>query len=244
MADPHLILWDIDRTLVATDGVATEAYAAAVRLTIDQPWRGDVRFNGLTERAMAARILRMHDIEPDEILLAEFLVHLEAELHARADAMRDRGRALTGAAAALEAVAGAGWMRQSVLTGNFRSVAELKLTLFGLGSWVDFAIGAYGDDDFDRHALLPHAWRRAEERYDHAYSPARTVLIGDTPRDVEAALTHGAAIVAVASGRSSRADLAAAGAEIVLDDLADTAAVLDAIQEAAALAGSWGRARS
>jgi phosphoglycolate phosphatase len=236
MADGLLVLWDIDQTLIVTDGVATAAYAAAIRRTIDQPWRGDMHFNGLTERAMAARVLRMHDVEPDDALLDDFLGHVEEELHLRADDMRDRGRALVGAAAALAAVAADGTMRQSVLTGNVRSVAELKLALFGLGTWVDFAIGAYGDDDFERNALLPHAWRRAEWLYQQAYSPAQTVLIGDTPRDVEAALTHGAAIVAVASGHTSGADLAAAGAQVVLDDLADTEAVLGAIREAAARA--------
>ena len=55
-------------------------------------------------------------------------------------------------------------------------------------------------------------------------------------RDVEAALTHGAAVVAVASGTTAAADLRAAGAQVVLDDLADTARMLAAIEEASAVA--------
>jgi phosphoglycolate phosphatase-like HAD superfamily hydrolase len=238
MADGLLVLWDIDLTLIRTDGVATEAYAAALQRTLDQPWRGNLHFNGLTERAMAERVLRMHDVEPDETLVDGFLVRIVEELHLRADAMRDRGRALTGAAAALEAVAAETGMRQSVLTGNVRSVAELKLAAFGLGTWVDFTIGAYGDDAHERAALLPHAWRRTESLHGETYSPAQTVLIGDTPRDVEAALTHGAGIVAVASGNNSAVDLAAAGAEVVLDDLGDTGAVVAAIRKAAEAAAT------
>src|SRR4051794_25375137 len=121
--------------------------------------------------------------------------------------------------------------RQSVLTGNVRSVAEMKLRAFDLHTWVDFGIGAYGDDEFERNALIPHAWRRTEARHGQTYSPAQTVILGDTVRDVEAALAHNAAIVAVASGTTSAESLRAAGAEVVLSDLADTTAVLTAIQD-------------
>jgi phosphoglycolate phosphatase-like HAD superfamily hydrolase len=229
-----LVLWDIDQTLIKTSGVATEAYAEAVRETISSQWRGDMSFNGLTERAMAARILRMHDVEPDPALLARFLTNIERALLARAEATKARGHVLTGARAALQAVAAEPDVRQSVLTGNVRSVAEMKLQAFELHPWIDFAIGAYGDDEVERNALIPHAWRRTEARYGRTYSPAHTGILGDTVRDVEAALTHGAAVVAVASGTTPPADLRAAGAEVVLDDLADTGRVLAAIAEASA----------
>jgi len=48
-----------------------------------------------------------------------------------------------------------------------------------------------------------------------------TVVIGDTPLDVEAALVSGAVSVAVATGQFSEADLRAAGADVVLPDLTD-----------------------
>lgn len=231
-----LVLWDIDQTLIKVNGVATEAYAEAVRETIGSAWRGDMSFNGLTERAMAARVLRMHDVEPDAEMLARFLTNLERSLLARAKETKARGYALAGARAALEALATNGDARQSVLTGNIRTVAEMKLQAFDLHGWIDFGIGAYGDDAVERNALIPYAWRRAEERYKQTYEPARTVILGDTVRDVEAALTHGAAIVAVASGTTSVADLRAAGAQVVLSDLADTAQMLAAIAEASAVA--------
>lgn len=238
MDDGLLVLWDIDLTLIKTSGVATEAYAAAVLETIGSPWRGDMTFNGLTERAMATRILRMHDLEPDPELLGRFLANIERALLDRAEATKTRGVALPGAHAALAAVAAVPGIRQSVLTGNLRSVAEMKLRAFELDAWIDFGIGAYGDDEFERNALVPHAWRRAETRYGRSYAPARTVVLGDTVRDVEAALTHDAAVVAVASGTTSAADLRAAGAKVVLDGLADTARVIAAIDEAVGVAVS------
>ncbi|WP_194917562.1 HAD family hydrolase [Catenulispora rubra] len=229
-----LVLWDIDQTLIKTNGVATEAYAEAVLETVGSTWRGDMTFNGLTERAMAVRVLRMHDVDPDPELLTLFLANLERSLLSRAEATKARGYALTGALAALQALDAESDVRQSVLTGNIRTVAEMKLQAFGLHSWIDFPIGAYGDDEFERNALIPHAWRRAEARYGRTYAPAETVILGDTVRDVEAALAHDAAVVAVASGSTSVADLRDAGAEVVLDDLADTGRVLAAITEATA----------
>jgi phosphoglycolate phosphatase-like HAD superfamily hydrolase len=240
MGDGLLVLWDIDQTLIKTSGVATQAYAEAVRVTIDRPWQGDMAFNGLTERAMAARVLRMHDVEPTPDLLARFLTNLEHELLSRAEALKTHGHALTGAHAALQAVAAAPGTRQSVLTGNIRSVAEVKLRAFDLHTWIDFGIGAYGDDEFHRDALVPHAWRRAEQRYGQTYSPAHTIVLGDTVLDVKAALAHGAAIVAVASGTTPAAALREAGAVVVLDDLADTERVLAAIAEASAAVGGRG----
>ena len=233
MSDELLVLWDIDQTLIKTVGVATEAYAEAVRVTIGQDWRGDMSYNGLTERAMADRILRLHDVDPDPELLGRFLTNVERCLLDRAEATKARGHALPGARSALQAVGAVDGTHQSVLTGNVRSVAEMKLRLFDLDTWIDFEIGAYGDDEFERNALIPHAWRRATARHGHTHVPARTVILGDAVRDVEAALAHHAAIVAVASGTTPAAALRDAGAVVVLDGLGDTAAVLAAIDEAA-----------
>ena len=55
------------------------------------------------------------------------------------------------------------------------------------------------------------------------------MLIGDTPLDVAAALATGARAVGVATGGYTEADLASAGAHVVLPDLSDTPRVLAAI---------------
>jgi phosphoglycolate phosphatase-like HAD superfamily hydrolase len=65
--------------------------------------------------------------------------------------------------------------------------------------------------------------------YGTDFSGRRTVLIGDTPLDVEAALATGAQVVGVATGSFTAAELAAAGAEVILPDLTDTARVLAAV---------------
>lgn len=112
---------------------------------------------------------------------------------------------------------------QSVLTGNIKPVAIIKLAAFGLDPYLDFEIGAYGSDDPVRANLVEIARQRASQKYRLPFNETSTVLIGDTPSDIKTARQGGARIIAVASGQSDVAELRAAGAEIVLSDLADTA---------------------
>ena len=123
---------------------------------------------------------------------------------------------------AIAALASSG-IRQSVLTGNIRPLAALKLRLAGLGDHLDLDVGAYGDVHEVRAELVAVARHAARQAYGTDFSGSSTVLVGDTPLDVEAALASGARVVAVATGSYAAADLAAAGAHVVLPDLTDTA---------------------
>ena len=123
-------------------------------------------------------------------------------------------------------------VHQSVLTGNIRPVAEVKLSAVGLRDPLDLCIGAYGDDHEVRAELVQVARRRAAAvhgRDPDDFGGLSTVLIGDTPLDIEAALAAGARAVGVATGPSQAADLYAAGAHAVLPDLTDTRAVMEAV---------------
>ena len=116
-----------------------------------------------------------------------------------------------------------------MLTGNIRPLAALKLRLAGLGDHLDLDVGAYGDVHEVRAELVTVARDAASQAYGADFSGASTVLVGDTPLDVEAALATGARAVAIATGSYSAAELAAAGADVILADLTDTARVLAAV---------------
>ena len=131
---------------------------------------------------------------------------------------------------------GAGWdehcarpVVQALLTGNIRPLAEVKLRALGLTEHLDLDVGTYGDAHEVRSELVGPARRRAALAYGADFSGEATVLVGDTPLDVEAALVTGARAVAVATGYYSVAELTAAGAHAVLPDLNDTGRVLAAI---------------
>jgi phosphoglycolate phosphatase-like HAD superfamily hydrolase len=116
-----------------------------------------------------------------------------------------------------------------VLTGNTRASAQAKLTAFGLDRYLDLEIGAYGEDDPVRAHLVAIARDRAHHKNRLTYTPATTVLIGDTPQDVIAGRDGGAHVIGIASGKSSATDLKAAGADIVFPDLTDSAALMRVI---------------
>jgi phosphoglycolate phosphatase-like HAD superfamily hydrolase len=118
---------------------------------------------------------------------------------------------------------------QSLLTGNIRPLAEVKLGPLGLTRHLDLDVGAYGDTHEVRSELVGPARRRAATAYGGDFGEQATVLVGDTPFDIGAAVVTGARAVGVATGGFSVAELARAGADAVLPDLTDTDRVLAAI---------------
>ena len=118
---------------------------------------------------------------------------------------------------------------QSVLTGNVRRMAEMKLGAVGLDGHLDLEAGAYGDSHEVRSELVHLARGNAARKYGRGFAGMATVLVGDTPLDVAAARATGARAVAVATGGTSADKLAESGADAVLPDLTDTPAVLSAI---------------
>lgn len=117
-------------------------------------------------------------------------------------------------------------LRQTVVTGNIRAAAEVKLSVFGLDGPIAWDIGAYGEDSDTRPPLVAAALRRAARSPAGPVGPDRVVLIGDTPADIAGALAHNIRAIGVATGRSTEADLRAAGATATLPDLTDTELVV------------------
>jgi phosphoglycolate phosphatase len=219
-----LVLWDVDCTLVSADGLGTRLYEVVFREMFGRELSVVAPKAGRTDRAIIGDTLALAGAPVSAV--GPFLAALERV--ASDGALPGPVRPLPGAAAAIAALAAAG-VRQSVLTGNVRPLAALKLERAGLGDHLDLAAGAYGDVHEVRAELVTAARRAARRAYGADFPGAATVLVGDTPLDVEAALTAGARAVAVATGSYGAAELASAGAHVVLPDLADTARVVAAV---------------
>lgn len=224
-----LVLWDIDHTLIETRGVGGEVYSEAFLRVTGHDLATMPELAGRTEPVIFRDALKANGITAREDLYPEFAAEQARGYVDHLDDLRRRGRALPGAAEALHELSQREDVTQSVLTGNTRPSAEIKLRAFDLDRYLDFDIGAYGTDVDTRADLVNVARQRAEEAYGLNFGDDATVLIGDTPNDVAAALASGARIIAVATGRDSAAALADAGAPAVLSDLTDTSAVLEAI---------------
>ncbi|MEV7867000.1 HAD hydrolase-like protein [Streptomyces sp. NPDC088124] len=211
---PHLVLWDIDHTLIESRGVGHELSAAAFEQVTGQPMRDQAKIDGITEAVIFRETAMMHGLTTNRGDFERFAQALTEQHLQHAAELRERGSALAGAAAALDALAAAN-VRQTVVTGNIRAVAEIKLNIFGLDTHIDWDAGAYGEDADLRPALVRLALARSSA------TAADTVLIGDTPADVQGGRENGVRIIAVATGRSSTSGLREAGADIVLADLTD-----------------------
>ena len=243
-----LVLWDVDHTLINAGRAGWRAY----QLAFGQLFGRDVplapSMAGRTDRAIALETLALAGVPHPRTQVDAFQRVLAQVAPSVADVVRDQGRVLPGAAEAVRALAAAAGpatgpgpgtgtgdsiqIVQSVLTGNMRALAQVKLGALGLDRDLDLRIGAYGDAHEIRADLVPLARANATAAYGADFSGPATVLVGDTPLDVEAARVAGARAVAVATGEFSVAELAAAGPDAVLADLTDTARVLAAILRA------------
>jgi phosphoglycolate phosphatase len=253
-----LVLWDIDFTLIGASGVGLRLYEMVFRDMFGRELPGYTPMAGRTDRAIIIDTLARAGIPEPRAQADQFIARLAALAPAGRELAAGRSLALPGAAAALTALAryappagaiadgqadpgagasaqdGAGGpaalqVVQSVLTGNVEQIAEVKLDAAGLTGHLDLGIGAYGDSHEVRAELVHLARDNAARRYGTDFAGQQTVLVGDTGLDVAAALATGARAVGVATGGTTAAELAAAGAHAVLPGLADTPATLAAI---------------
>lgn len=233
MPAPSLLLFDIDGTLVDTEGAGLislrEGFQAAFPEHLGSPFP-PLELGGATDGGVAMGLFSHFGIADVPESRARFFRHYTERLGIRLGefAREGRGRLLPGVAALLDLLAGEGRHRLAVLTGNLREGARIKLSHYRIER--HFATGAFGDDHHDRDQLGPVAQRRAAEVFGATFSPERIAVIGDTPRDIACARAFGARAVAVATGGVAREQLAEAAPDLLLDSFADTRETLRAIE--------------
>ncbi len=229
-----LILFDIDGTLLGTDGAGRRAIHRA--LLDETGTAGPIeqyRFDGKTDPQIIGELLALAgkagaaDRACIDAVCRRYVQHLRAELDkpSQTTTLMPGTRELLGA---LEAHERAGRALVGLLTGNLAPGAVLKLRSAGLDPG-RFRVGAYGSDSARRADLPAVAAERAAALTGRAVPGADVIVVGDTPDDVACGRPIGARSVAVATGFYDVAALRAAGAAYVFETLADTARVLDAI---------------
>ncbi|MGH9103462.1 MAG: HAD family hydrolase [Acidimicrobiales bacterium] len=220
-----LVLWDIDGTLVRSNGVGTEAFRRAVEAVVGSAPAVAPPMAGKTDPQIAAEWLAALDHDDGPAVVAQVLRLLESELSAAREDLARRGQALPGTAELLAALSLQG-RSQSVCTGNIAPNAAVKLSTFGLDRWLDLEVGAYGSDDPDRRCLVPVALERFGRQRGLGFSVKEVWVVGDTPLDLACAQAAGVRCVLVGTGGSSAAELEGLGADAVVDDLGDVEAMV------------------
>lgn len=224
-----LVLWDIDRTLVYTGDIDRRVYTEAFTEAVGHPPRAlPARGTGVTMPLAVRELLRANDIpERDRARLADRITaELPERLAAHRSLLTTAGIIMPGAVKALSAVQQAKHLIPTVVTGNLRKSAEVKLSALALIDYLDTDIGGYASDHPHRPALVRIAQDRASAKHGHRFTPATTVIIGDSLEDVRTGLEGGARVIAIASGTTSEKQLRSAGADHVLPDLTSTSTLL------------------
>ena len=220
----RLVMWDIDYTLLRCGGVASRAWQAAFTHVTGVPWRATPAFGGRTDLDICAETFAVHGVT--DCTPERFFAQYVEEVYAARHLFAEQGELMPGVREVLHRLGTDPLVVQTLVTGNVPQVAAAKVAAFGVASAFDAEVGGYGTDDNVRATLVRRSLERAEAKYRRRFRP---VVIGDTVHDVTAALANGATAIGVATGATSMADLARAGAHAVLADLSDVDAVVQVV---------------
>jgi phosphoglycolate phosphatase-like HAD superfamily hydrolase len=225
-----LVLFDIDGTLLRSDGAGKRAIHRALIEVFGSAGPEDYHFDGKTDRQIVRELMRHAGHGDEHIdasmhrLLDLYLGYLHHELAVSAG----RARILPGVRELLDAVEARRDLILGLLTGNLEQGARAKLAAVGI-AFDRFRIGAFGSDHEHRPELPGIARARTKGQLGIDIGGEAMVVIGDTPADLTCGRSLGAAAIGVATGRYSVEELLRHDPVAAFPDLSDTQAVLRAI---------------
>ncbi len=202
----RLVLFDIDGTLIQSGGAGEQAFARVCAAEFNLPnGAAQLRFAGRTDPAIVREFFTRHDIQSSPENFRRFfdcyvfwLDHLLGQL---------AGQVLPGVREALRDL---GDLRRrpviGLLTGNIRLGAQIKLSHYQL--WDHFVTGGFGDDHEDRNQVAAIARERGRWLLGPELRGEEILVIGDTPLDIACAKAIDAKVLAVATGKHRREELA------------------------------------
>ena len=227
----RLVLFDIDGTILQSNGAGRRAMIAALREVFGGAGPEDHRYDGKTDPQIVREVMRLeghrdaHIDERMDALMALYLARLERELE------RTDTHVYPGIVELLAALERRDDIILGLLTGNLRDGAFAKLRAAGIDP-DRFQVGAFGSDHEHRRELPGLARQRAQVELGVELDGEHLVVIGDTPADIECGRSLGVRAIGVATGSYTVDELRECGAHAVFATLADTDRVMSAIIDA------------
>lgn len=205
---PLLLLFDVDGTLVRSQGVGAQLMVKAVQELLKRPIRWQKEdFLGNTDSAIIQTLLLHNQATASDIsALSARALEIYKKEFVQLIRTENLVELLEGVGETLNTLEKISSVKLGLLTGNLREVAYAKLTRLGLDG--KFRVGAFGDDALRREDLPPLAVQRAETVFNCYIPPENIWLIGDTPRDIAAAHANRMNCLALATGHFSKEELA------------------------------------
>lgn len=220
-----LLLFDIDGTLLLTNGAGGRAMLEAGRKLFGDSFNFDIDLSGKLDTQIYTELTKLNahlDLRNNHEKFREtYLKILEFEL-----TWDNKASLMPGVAEIIATLRQNQAVTLGLLTGNYQPAAKMKLKAVGLEhSW--FRINAFGDEAPTRPDLVTLAMQRYQAEHGESLQAKQVVVIGDTPRDVACAQAHGCVAFAVATGKWSIEQLQTTKADIVVPSLTDPKPLLD-----------------
>ena len=225
-----LVLFDIDGTILLTDGAGKRAIHRALVEVYGSSGPDDHRFDGKTDPQIVRELMRIaghgdeHIDARMSLLFERYVEYLDDEL------TRGSGdvRVMPGIPELLDTLDDRDDVVLGLLTGNLVAGARAKLMAAGIDP-DRFSVGAFGSDHETRAELPAVAQRRAREELGLSIEGENVVVIGDTPADLSCGRAIGARAIGVATGHYSVEDLLSHQPAAVFPDLSSTEDVVRVI---------------
>jgi phosphoglycolate phosphatase-like HAD superfamily hydrolase len=222
-----LILFDIDGTLVNVDhgvtrGAIREVLAGGLGHHDEV---ADVELHGKTDRQIMLELCAAlgHDGDDARLEAMERILVGHWERHLGPDTVE----ILPGVGDLLGRLALTEGVTLGLLTGNVEAGARLKLAPHDLNRY--FSFGSFGSDAVNRVDLPPIALRRAGEIAGGDFAFERTLIVGDSHRDIACARAWGIRAMAVATGALSADVLREHAPDALCDSLLESDYIFDFI---------------
>lgn len=225
-----LLLWDIDGTLLDAGETSYQRFhrGVCVYLGCDIPQLPVEHVAGSTDPIILENILRENGVPEGEITDAVPTIISWFDTHFTENEAIIRSEIVVhpGATDLLTILHTNDDVVNTLVTGNLRHVAEMKLTYADLMQFVNADIGAYSTDSPIRSDLPPLAKKRTEELYG-AINTDDIWVIGDSVGDYQCAQSVGAHTLLVGTSGQNMDELRSLGADAVLDDLSNIDGVME-----------------
>jgi phosphoglycolate phosphatase len=229
----RLVLFDIDGTLLTSEGMGRAAMRRALGETFGSPGNPAYRYDGKTDKQIVRDVMRLEghsDLHIDSKMEKLIEVYLDG-LRSGAKSGKFNVSPLEGVVEVLDALDNREDVVLGLLTGNVEPGARIKLTAAGINP-DRFRVNAFGSDHEHRPQLPAIALRRANETLGLDIAGERMVVIGDTPADIECGRSLGARSIGVASGHYSVEQLQEHDPYAVFPSLANTRQIVETILHA------------
>lgn len=225
-----LVLFDIDGTILNVDSLlAKSIFVDTFGELFDIDISNDVpSFHGKTDLQIINDIVKLHNLNnkfPKQKILDLIYQKFEQRLSP------NKIELLPGINDLIDLFNTDRNFGIGLVTGNFEKNAYLKLSFVGLEKYFHF--GGFGDDSPDRINLPLIAIERAKIKkiINENYSQEKTIIIGDTFRDIQAAKFNNMKSVAVATGKATAKELAFYKPDLLFDDFSNYSNVFERIKE-------------